>query len=174
MGIPIIISILLLFASCKEQPSQQDSQIAENAWEKTIEKNFDSFIEDGLNNKDIEKFRNISTEDFIRVLNGISVAANQNEMEANMNIFFTAFPDGKINIDQLIIKDNHLFTQWVFTGTNTGIFGESPPTGKKVSINGHSTILFNAEGKMVRENVYYNELELLQEMGYSLIPPVLE
>lgn len=174
MSTAILISALVLFVSCKEQPAQQDSKIAVNTWENTMKKNFNSFIVDGLNKKDIAKFKFISSENYNRILNGITVANNQNEMEANMNIFFTGFPDGKVTVNEIIIKDNHLFAQWEFTGTNIGIFGESPPTGKKVYISGYSTILFNAKGKMIQENVYYNELELLQQMGYSLKPPVLE
>ncbi len=137
-------------------------------------RNFNSFIEEGWNNKDMEKFRAVSIEKYIRHLNGILVAGNQNEMEANMNIFFTGFPDLKVNVDEFKLTDNEIFANWTCRGTNTGMFGESPPTGKKIKVSGYSNIQFNEEGKMIREEVYYNELELLQQLGYTLVPPVTE
>ena len=72
------------------------------------------------------------------------------------------------------IKDRHLFAHWTFTGTNTGIFGEFPATGKKAKVSGMSLLSFDEEGKLYREEVYYNELDLLQQLGYTLVPPALE
>lgn len=136
--------------------------------------NFESFVEDAWNQGNMEKFKAVSVENYIRNLNGITVAENQNAVESNIKLFLTGFPDGQVTVDQIIQKDNTLFAHWTFIGTNTGIFGESPPTGKKVNVSGHSTIQFNENGKMIQEDVYYNELELLQQLGYTLVPPITE
>ena len=64
--------------------------------------------------------------------------------------------------------------KWHSTGTNTGRFGELPATGKKVKIEGLSHLYFNEDGKMYQEDVFYNELNLLQQLGYSLNPPIVE
>ena len=167
----ISVALLALLISCKQQ-SSQGSETALAVLEDSIGLSFRSFVEDGWNNKDIEQFKAISVKDFVRNLNGISVATNQSEMQANMNLFFTGFPDARVVVEPPIIKDNRLFAHWTFTGTNTGTFGESPPTGKKVIVNGYSTIQFNNKGKMVQEDVYYNELEFLQQLGYTLTPPI--
>jgi len=63
---------------------------------------------------------------------------------------------------------------WTILGTNTGVFGESPPTGKKIKINGITHIKFDNKGKIIYEDVFYNELLLLQQLGYTLLPPTLE
>ena len=47
--------------------------------------------------------------------------------------------------------------------------GHTP--GKKVKINGLSHLYFDDAGKLYREDVYFNELDLLQQLGYSLQPP---
>jgi steroid delta-isomerase-like uncharacterized protein len=165
--------IMLLFFNCKEQGSDTSSQETEDYKSNLMKKNFSRFIE-GLNTKDMVAFRQVSSDTCIRNLNGITVARNQNEMEANINVFFNGFPDIKVTADEVSISNNHLVAQWTLSGTNTGTFGGFPPTGKKVKVSGCSSLLFNEEGKMVRENVYYNELELLQQLGYTLNPPVLQ
>lgn len=152
----------------------QTIQNSEDLMANMMRANFDIFIENGWNKKDMSMFRAISAENYIRNLNGIQVANNQSEMEANMNIYFTGFPDSKLSVDNITIKDHHLFTHWTFNGTNTGVFGETGPTGKKIKVSGFSTIEFNGKGKIIREDIYYNELELLQQLGFTLNPPVVE
>ena len=63
---------------------------------------------------------------------------------------------------------------WTITGSNTGVFGELPPTGKRIKISGITRMDFDEEGKIEVEEVCYNELSLLQQMGHTLNPPVLE
>lgn len=135
---------------------------------------FQSLIDDGWNKGDMEKLRVISTDNYVRILNGTIVADNRNAVEANMDIFLTGFPDCKLTVDQTITKDDFLTALWTFAGTHTGIFGELPPTGKKVNLHGSSTVQFSEDGKIAREETYYNELELVQQLGYSLTPPILE
>ena len=102
------------------------------------------------------------------------MADTQREMKAHLSVFFTAFPDLELTLEHTYVKDDNAFVQWHSEGTNTGIFSEMVPTGKKVKINGMSQLYFNKEGKLYREIVYYNELDLLQQLGYTLVPPVLQ
>ena len=57
---------------------------------------------------------------------------------------------------------------WELTGTNTGEFSGSPATGNKVKVTGLSRIHFNGEGKIDEENVFYNELDLMTQLGKTL------
>ncbi|WP_273567345.1 ester cyclase [Maribacter halichondriae] len=164
---------LALNVSCKgdvQSTPNMKEQISQNQ----ISSNLNCFVDHAWNGQNVDSLRSISTENVIRNQNGIEVASNQNELEANMNIFFTAFPDLHLQLEHSDIQNDDVYLQWTSTGTNTGIFGESAPTGKKVKLQGISHLHFNAEGKLVQEDVYYNELELLQQLGYTLNPPVLE
>lgn len=158
--------------SCQQATKDLQQRTAEN--EKALSSNFKRFIDNAWNNKNMDTLKSVSVENYIKNMNGIQVAANQSEMQAHMKLYFIGFPDGKITIDETTVKDLNLFTHWTFSGTNTGVFGETAPTGKKIQVTGYSKILFNDEGKMVREDEYYNELELLQQLGYTLQPPILE
>jgi len=164
------IILLVLVLTCKSVHNDELKIIQEQA----ITTNFNSFVENAWNFKNMDSLRSVSVDTMIRHLNGIQVASNQNEMEANMNIFFKGFPDLKVSILNSTIKDNQLFAHWTFKGTNTGIFGEAPATGKSIIVSGYSELSFNTEGKIIQEDVYYNELQLLQQLGYTLNPPVVD
>lgn len=133
-----------------------------------------TFIDSCWNKQKVAAIQDLTTSDFVRNMNGISVAKNQQEMEAHMKVFFKAFPDLEVSMKETDFKDNKIFLLWQSTGTNTGVYGEMAATGKKVRINGLSQLYFNEAGKLYREDVYFNELDLLQQLGYSLNPPNLE
>jgi len=162
--------LLVMILTCK--PDHNDEMKTKQ--EQAITTNFNSFVENAWNNKNMDSLRSVSVENFIRHLNGIQVASNLNEMEANMKIFFNGFPDLKVSIESSTIKDNQLFAHWNFKGTNTGIFGEAPATGKSIIVGGYSELSFDTEGKIMQEDVYYNELQLLQQLGYTLNKPIVE
>jgi len=167
----VLLALIILFISCREEQSQQNELEAK---EIAIKATINDMVTQCWNNKDMEKFRTIATENFMRKNNGIIAANNRNEMEATMNVFFTGFPDLEVILNNTIIKGNQAFTQWTALGTNTGIFGETAATGKKVKFSGYSVGYYNDEGKYAGEEVYYNELELLQQLGYTLVSPIVE
>lgn len=155
--------------SCKQQHEK-----GELTMESKIKTNLNAFLDSCWNKGDTNQIDKISTENFTRFLNGIKVASSQKEMQAHMSVYFTAFPDLEVLYDSISIKDNKVFMKWTSTGTNTGRFGEFPATGKKVKIKGLSHLFFNKTGMLYKEDVYYNELDLLQQLGYTLKPPIVE
>lgn len=163
----LIVILFFFFFSCKKQNDNSQS-------DEIINNNLNTLIESCWNNRELEAIKSISTENFKRRVNNVYVANNQKEVEANIKVYFIGFPDLIITINNFYIKDNKTFLHWTFTGTNTGVFGETQATGKKVKVNGFSTIHYNESGKMFQEDVYYNELDLLQQLGYTISPPVVE
>ena len=104
----------------------------------------------------------------------MNLASSKNELSANLQVYFTGFPDLRIELDNMISDGNQIYISWTLNGTNTGLFGELPPTGKKIKISGISRMRFDDQGKILLEEVSYNELSLLQQLGHTLTPPVLE
>lgn len=164
-----ILILIVVITACN--PKQKSDQLS---MDERLTKNLDVFIDSCWNDQNVTKLNELVAKDFVRILNGINVAGNENELGAHMNVFFTGFPDLKIKYNNLHIDGNNLFMNWECTGSNTGVFGEMPPTGKKIKIQGLSHLYFTDEGKLYKEDVYYNELDMLQQLGYSLEAPVLE
>jgi len=86
----------------------------------------------------------------------------------------TAFPDMNMTFDEIIVKGDKIAATFTVTGTNTGPLilpeGELLPTGKKVRFRGIG-IDYVANGKIVKEVVAYNVLEMMMQLGFTLTPP---
>ena len=164
-----ILILLVVITACKTE-----NKSAELSMNDKLSSNLNVFIDSCWNDQNVSKLNELVSKDFVRMLNGINVAGNENEMAAHMNVFFTGFPDLKIEYSDAYIEGNNIFMYWECTGSNTGVFGEMRATGKKVKIQGLSHLYFTEEGKLYKEDVYYNELDMLQQLGYTLTSPVLE
>ncbi len=137
--------------------------------EKDMIAKVDALVNEFLNNKDPSVLSNILADNYTRTMNDVTDATNPNELVESMKVFFTAFPDFKVtNPHRSEIHDNQLFVHWEMTGTNTGEFNGSPATGKKVKTSGLTRIHFNSKGKIDMENVYYDQLSLMQQLGKTL------
>lgn len=164
-----IFILLVVILACKTE-----NKSAELSLNDKLSNNLNVFIDSCWNDQNVSKLNELVSKDFVRVLNGINVAGNENEMAAHMNVFFTGFPDLNIQYSHAYIEGSNIFMNWECTGSNTGVFGEMRATGKKVKIQGLTHLYFTEEGKLYKEDVYYNELDLLQQLGYTLTAPVLE
>ena len=126
------------------------------------------YVDTIWNKKDLNSLDQFFSNDFTRKVNNIEVANDNAELNANINILFTAFPDLSLTPESIISTKNFVFLNWDIKGTNTGVFGDLESTGKKVKISGMTSFELNELGEIIYENVYYNELSLLQQLGYSL------
>jgi steroid delta-isomerase-like uncharacterized protein len=85
-----------------------------------------------------------------------------------------AFPDLHITFDEMIVKGDRIIVLWTFSGTNTGPLhtpsGDIPGTGRKVQFSGIAIDRVD-EGKIVEDWVYWNVLDILQQLGFTLNPP---
>jgi len=90
-----------------------------------------------------------------------------------VNFLRTAYPDMKYESDELIVSDDKVITLMKFTGTNTGLRGDMPPTGKKVEV---SRILISRVdgGKIAEEWVYMNMASVFRQLGFTITPPSAE
>ena len=167
-------SFLLLFLIASVVSCKRENQHQEREREDLLTHKVRTWIDTCWNQQNFEVLEDLTASQFMRHLNGVKVAQGRTELKAHLQMFFTAFPDLKISTDEVYLKDNMAFLHWNAQGTNIGIFGEVAPTGKKVNINGLSHLSFDGEGKISKEVVYYNELELLQQLGYVLLPPNME
>ncbi len=85
-----------------------------------------------------------------------------------------AIPDLRFSLDEMYVNEDKV--AWIFTmsGTVTNPFrtphGDLPPTGKSFTLSGVAVDRL-ADGKIVEEWLYYNVLELLQPLGFTLAPP---
>lgn len=58
------------------------------------------------------------------------------EWLGHLQEFFTAFPDGRHELDEVLVDGSHGVSRCRFVGTHTGEFRGIPPTGAAVSVTG--------------------------------------
>jgi len=86
----------------------------------------------------------------------------------------TAFPDFNLTFDEIIVMGDKTVTRWTSIGTHTGPMqtpdGEFPPTGNEVRLSGVG-ISLRVNEKIVEEWSYFNALDMLTQLGFTITPP---
>jgi predicted ester cyclase len=95
-------------------------------------------------------------------------AGNLNELKQVVKSMRAAFPDTVLTLDDVAYAGDRAFLRWTFKGTNTGP-GQFAPTGKRVSVTGMTLARF-VDGKAVTEDVYYDSLDMLVQLGLAEAP----
>jgi steroid delta-isomerase-like uncharacterized protein len=75
-----------------------------------------------------------------------------------------AFPDMRISVEDQVAEGDRVTTRWTATMTHTGELGGTPPSGKRVEINGITIERF-ADGKVVESWRSMDTLGLLRQIG---------
>jgi steroid delta-isomerase-like uncharacterized protein len=170
----LVLVLIAFYGTGCESHEKGDMAMLIPEGDRIIQMNICIYIDSVYNGQDTTFLGHLITDNFRRNSNGVEIKLSAREMGSYLQVFFTAFPDMNTTVEESFIKDSKAFIVWNTAGTNTGTFGEMVATGKKVVIHGMSHLYFNEQGKIYREHVFFNELDLLQQLGFTLIPPELE
>ncbi|HJT89307.1 MAG TPA: ester cyclase [Bryobacteraceae bacterium] len=86
-------------------------------------------------------------------------AARQN-VEARLR----AFPDLRLDVEEVLATGDKVVARWRMTGTHTGEFVGIAPTNRRVEIRG-CTVAQVRNGKVIRTRVYADNATMLQQLG---------
>ncbi len=180
--IPVHLTFQIEGGKVVEEHGYWDNAITQNALskitaaqnapeaEQTIMTN-QAKIAEAWSNYDKELFASLAAPNVVRNGNGVRLASNLEEYAAFMDVFHTAFPDFNVTIDSYVIQDGKSYINWTCTGTNTGEFMGNAPTGKKIETHGISVWVFDANGIAIQEDAFYDNMELYNQLGYTVSPP---
>jgi steroid delta-isomerase-like uncharacterized protein len=79
-------------------------------------------------------------------------------------VFHQACPDLRMEIEDVFATEDKVVIRYTGRGTQTGPFGEIPPTGKAILVRG-ITILLIENGKIKTEWTEYDRLGMLRQIG---------
>ncbi len=82
---------------------------------------------------------------------------------------FSAFPDGRHILEDVIAEDDQVVTRGTFTGTHQGELMGIPPTGKQIQF---AVIHVDrvVDGKIIEHWGQGNALDLMQQLGIVFLP----
>lgn len=126
---------------------------------------------DFWNKHDTEILKDIIHANVVRYTNGNKEATNKEEYAAFAEVFFTAFPDLRFTVRDVTISDGKSSHYWTGMGTNTGPFGDNAATGKTITTYGHTVITYNKEGKIIKDESFFDMADMYQQLGYTISPP---
>ena len=163
----IAIAIVLATYSCQPQTNNQVTK--EFAMEVA------SQYTKARNTANLDLLDNIYAEDVI--VHDCSAPEDIRGLDA-LKSFYEAshagIPDFKIHFDDVLASEHHIIFRGTVEGTHTGNLRGIPPTGKRISFS--CVAIDRIEGhKIVEEWVYFNVLEMLDQLGFSSpMPPAVE
>ena len=116
---------------------------------------------------------------FHRVGDGQPIADARRRFRLFVTAYRTAFPDLKMQVDELIASEDTVTVCWTAEGTHTGPLSQPevgafgvPPTGRSARWSGMS--LYHLEnGRITTSRSYANGYALLRQLGLisGLVPP---
>ena len=101
---------------------------------------------------------------YLKGLNDHDPDAVDGFVAVNWSIFFTAFPDIKATMDDLVVAGDRVVGRFTYRGTHAGPLYGIPPTGNPIEMR--SIDIWRTEnGEFVEHWDELNYLELFQQIG---------
>jgi steroid delta-isomerase-like uncharacterized protein len=123
-----------------------------------------------VNAHDADRIRATYADDAVLVAPGVRLEGADAITEYVM-VWIRAFPDMHQTVVNGLATDGWVVQEWTATGTHTGTLvspeGEIPPTNRFSTTRGMQLQRI-VDGKIAEEHLYFDELQLLEELG--LIP----
>jgi len=130
----------------------------------------DAYTE-AFNSHDEERIRACYAEDAkFTAPGGVALEGPAAIADYNMT-WLRAFPDARVTLENEVIAGEWVATQGTFTGRHTETLaspeGDIPATGK--SVTGRAAELIRVvDGKIVEDHLYFDNMEILTQLG--LVP----
>ena len=104
------------------------------------------------------------TDDFLMHISSLPAPVNKPDWIEFVSGWQKAFPDGRMEILDMIADQERLWCYWVSTGTHSDVYLGVAPTGKKVEYKGVDIYRF-ADGKIAECWAVPDVLSLLRQLG---------
>jgi steroid delta-isomerase-like uncharacterized protein len=91
--------------------------------------------------------------------------------------FRRAFPDLWWRVDLVVGEGDLVAARWTASGTHSGAWGETAPTGKQVTFSGVNLFRFGEDGKVAEIWNHRDDLGLREQLGVPVFagaPPSAE
>jgi predicted ester cyclase len=160
---------------CRDgKPTKQDSDATiSNSTASNLKKVTKSYLSAWSDNDTILHQR-ITIKNVVRNVNGEVISVNQDGLFKTMDFWHRALPDFKVVEKEISVVGKRTYVKWRCTGTNTGMFGDIPPSGKKGHAEGISILTFDDADHIVHEATFFDLMGIMMEWGYTVSPPIME
>jgi len=121
-----------------------------------------------LNAQNVDAFDRYLTADFVEHETVPGIEGNGPEVPKQFfSMIFAAFPDMRMEMEDILVDDNKVCWRLRMTGTNTGEFMGMPATGKTIDIEGID-ILRMVGDRAAEHWGQTDQMKMMQQLG--LVP----
>ncbi|MCX6022967.1 MAG: ester cyclase [Chloroflexi bacterium] len=131
------------------------------------------FYDEVLNAGRLDVLDEILTADAVYHNAALGEPAGREGAKARIAGLRTGFPDLHYTVEQFVAEGGTVAARFVIHGTHDGPFGGIAATGRKVQITG-SAFYQMADGKITEVRVFADFLNVIQQIGAVITPPVGE
>ena len=122
------------------------------------------WLERGFNGRDLAEFDRYFKPDLVNHELPPELPPGVEGTKMMASLFFTAFPDIVVTVEDLLANDDRVVVRWSARGTHLGDLMGVPPTGIGVSITGIAIDRFE-DGRSVEHWEIFDQLGLMQQLG---------
>ncbi len=119
---------------------------------------------EAFDRKDVERGRELMSADIVGRGMGTDILYGYDAFMHYGMMMFSAFPDGRHLLEEVIAEDDKVVTRGIFTGTHQGELMGIPPTGKQVKF---SVVHIDrvVDGKIVEHWGQGDTFAMMQQLG---------
>ena len=122
------------------------------------------FYDEGWNGNDLDVYDELVTEDFVdhQAIPGLPPGRDGFKQ---LNVMFrSAFPDVRVDVDQIVAEDDKVACRWTSTGTHEGDLFGIPATGNQVKVT--ATVWYRvADGRLAEGWINRDDLGMMRQLG---------
>jgi steroid delta-isomerase-like uncharacterized protein len=123
-----------------------------------------------LNAHDAKKLAEVYASDATLNVIGMGEYRGREAIQGEIQKAFDGFPDFKLGMSKVYVKNDVVVQEWVVTGTQKGEFNGMKPSNKAMGIRGATVLWFNADGQVKQENRYFDGVTMMAQLGQMKAP----
>jgi steroid delta-isomerase-like uncharacterized protein len=122
------------------------------------------FVDEVLNKGNFRVMDEVVAPEFVNHTTRAGFPPTRESTKEQLAMYRSAFPDMRTTVEDMVVEGDRVVSRWTAQGTHQGELMGVPPTGKRVTVSGVD-ITRVASGKIVEHWEYWDQLELLQQIG---------
>ena len=122
------------------------------------------FIERAINEKNLDAADDFLGTGYIDHQAPPGVGIGPEAFKKQVTAVIEAFPDLRVDIEDIIVEDDRVAVRWITRGTHKGEYLGIPSTGKSVAVPGIHVVRI-VDGKIVEHWGVDDTLGLMQQIG---------
>jgi steroid delta-isomerase-like uncharacterized protein len=122
------------------------------------------FYDEGWTKNNLDVYDELVVDDFTDHQAMPGLPPGREGFKALNVMFRSAFPDLRVDVDNVVAEDDKVGCRWRSTGTHNGELFGIPPTGNKVDVT--ATVFYRVEnGRLAEGWIARDDVGLMRQLG---------